>query len=114
MHKYPSKFFFIVFLFSMLAASVAWAPIVPPSAMVGKFGFDWLQQPQKPHCTQVSEQDVARFKSCAYMGQEAPGSFTGTKDYYNCPVTKGKSEYVVYPSLTRCDEELRTMQANRE
>ncbi len=95
-----------------ILSPAAFAASVKPETVVGQFGFDWLK-PSKAKCAAVTAEAAAKFKSCIYNGAGETGSFTGKADFTACK-TGEKSEYMIYKTKARCEEELATMQANGE
>jgi len=81
-----------------------------PANLTGQYGFDWLNL-KKFKCTPITESTRSLFKSCKYSGPGATGSFSGKTDFTTCRVSE-KSEYMIYKTKARCDEELEIMRAN--
>jgi len=108
--KRNKTFSLLVLALPLFLARGAYAETVPTTAVVGKYGFDWLR-PTKAKCAAITDQNLAGVKSCTHSDANSPGSFTGKKDYYTCRVSKA-SEYMIYSSQSRCKEELDVMKAN--
>jgi len=95
----------------LLSSPAAFAGVVKADAVVGMFGFDWLNNPQNAKCAEVTKEGAAKFKTCTYAAAGDTGSFSGNADYYKCQVSE-KSELMIYKTKARCTEELEIMKSN--
>ena len=93
----------LAFLPWCAAALGAEAPAPDPS---GRYGFDW-SAPDTARCVLVDGAMKRRLGACAKA--DTP-SFTGARDHLVCPI--GTGEFLAFPTRTRCEDELATMQAN--
>ena len=77
-------------------------------ALVGSlYGFDWLHQ-GVTQCETISEKMAAGFKECIYYGTGSRGAFSGDSDFYTCTVDEN-SEYMIFKTKERCNQELEIM-----
>lgn len=79
---------------------------VSPQSLLGKYGFDWLK-PETAKCEEVVESLAKTLMQCKVAGI---ASFTGKTGHFVCKIQGG--EFFIYPTEERCQEELKTMQAN--
>ncbi|HEX5036864.1 MAG TPA: hypothetical protein VFX30_06870 [bacterium] len=87
----------------------AYHPILLIALVGNLYGFDWLHQGVS-QCETISERMAAGFKECLYYGPGTRGSFTGDADFYTCTVDEN-SEYMIYKTKERCNQELEVMRS---
>jgi hypothetical protein len=86
-----------------------------PSALVGQFGFDWLQpDPEAAKCVKLDDRLAKKLakKKATCRRRPASEGFDGQAggDWTSCRA--GKVEWLVYATKEICQEQLETMKAN--
>jgi len=79
------------------------------SSLIGLHGFDWLH-PGVFQCESINERTIELFKTCSYFGPGSRSSFSGDGDFYTCTVGE-KSEYMIYKTKERCNQEIEVMRS---
>ncbi len=89
--------------------------VLEPSALVGQYGFDWLQpDPEKAKCVELDDRLAKKLatKKATCRRRPASESFDGQAGGEWASCRAGVVEWLVYPTKEVCQVELETMQAN--
>lgn len=81
----------------------------------GKFGFNWLNRPDREKCVKIDDRLLAEFKSTRYSCNLKPTSRTELGVIPKvCTELKGakKKEYLIFDSYRACDAERRGQASN--
>jgi hypothetical protein len=91
----------------LISSSSAFAGAVKTDAVVGMFGFDWLNNPRRRNAPRSRRKPQPSSKPATMPRRETPVRFRGNADYYKCQVSE-KSEIMIYKTKARAPKNWRS------
>ncbi len=83
------------------------------NALVGHYGFNWLQDPNKAKCMPINENMVRTFGAKPYVCDLTPFKNTASgESAVKCSKNDNRVEYLIFDTKAGCDKERETQAAN--
>jgi|GEM_PF-2734148 len=106
----------VLVMMGLGGAALAEAPQPAASldSLKGQYGFNWLSNPSKEKCVQITDKVLKDFqKNYTCDLKENTGTSSG-KPSVSCTRKDEKKQYLIFKTKASCDEERETQAANGE
>jgi hypothetical protein len=106
----------VLVMMTLGGAALAGAPEPAASldSLKGQYGFNWLSNPSKEKCVQITDKLLKDFrKNYKCDLKENTGTSSG-KPSVSCTRKDEKKQYLIFKTQAFCDEERETQAANGE
>jgi hypothetical protein len=114
MHRTALKTVVLV-LIAATGASVPSEAADTIDILKGQYTFNWLTEPSKTKCAEVTDELLATFKSDAYnCNLEVATNSASGEPLRTCAQKNGAAEYLIFASMKSCELERETQDSNAE